>query len=429
MVEIIIIILLLVLNGVFAMCEIALVSSRPSRLEQKSKQGSRGARIALNLLTEPEKFLSTVQIGITLVGIIAGAYGGEAFTDDVKPFFENIGWLKPYSEEAAFILVIVIITYFSLIVGELVPKSIALNNPEKITIAFAPFMRILAIITYPFVYFLSVSTKFFLKILLIKENKEPPVTEDELKYMIETGSRFGIIEKQEGDIINGVFKFGDRTAENVMTRKHDIAWLNIHHSKEEVLSVIQKSSFTKFPVGDNSIDKIIGTVSLKDVLFSIHEGKKFNLEEMASEPLFFPQNTTALKILDIFRKKHIHIGFVVNEYGGTMGLITLHDLVENIIGQFPDTKEQSEPEIIVREDGSFLVDAGLNIEELKDLLKISELPGEGNYKTLGGFILSHLKSIPKKGESFLLLGYKFEIVYMDGNKIDEILITPQPDFN
>lgn len=424
MTEILIILVLLILNGLFAMCEIALVSSRRSRLEQKARQGSTGAQIALKLLKEPEKFLSTVQIGITLVGIIAGAYGGEAFTKDLQPYFERVSWLKDYAEEAAFFSIIVVITYFSLIIGELVPKSIALNNPERITIVFAPFMRILAIVTYPFVVFLSVSTKVFLKLFMLKENKEPPVTEDELKYMIETGSQYGVIEKQEGEIMHGVFKFGDRTADNVMTRKRDIVWLNVNQTKEEILEQVYKSSFTKFPVGDKSIDKIIGTVSLKDIMLSASGSNALDLTKHLIDPIFFPQNTSALKILDTFRKKQIHIGFVVNEYGGTEGLITLHDLVENIIGEFPDTGGHDDLKIIYREDGSFLIDAELDIESLKEVLKIDSLPDERDYKTLAGFVIKQMHSIPKTGESFVLYQYKFEIIDMDKNRIDKILVTP-----
>ena len=429
MTEIIIILVLLILNGIFAMCEIALVSSRRSRLEQRARQGSKGAQTALKLLKEPEKFLSTVQIGITLVGIVAGAYGGEAFTKDLQPYFQKVSWLKDYAEEYAFFSIIVVITYFSLIIGELVPKSIALNNPERITIAFAPFMRVLAIITYPFVVFLSVSTKVFLKLFMVKENKEPPVTEEELKYMIETGSQYGVIEKQEGEIMHGVFKFGDRIAENVMTRKRDIVWLNVNQTKEEILAQVYQSSFTKFPVGNKSIDKIIGTVSLKDIMLSATGNAAFDLTKHLTDPIFFPQNTSALKILDTFRKKQIHIGFVVNEYGGTEGLVTLHDLVENIIGQFPEMGANEDLKIMIREDGSFLVDAELDLASLKEALKIDVLPEEENYKTLAGFIMNQMKSIPKTGDSFILYQNKFEIVDMDRNRIDKILVTPLKNNN
>jgi putative hemolysin len=423
MTETFIILGLLILNGFFAMCEIALVSSRKSKLEQKAKQGSKGAKTALDLLKEPEKFLSTVQIGITLVGIVAGAYGGEAFTKNLQPYLEQIAWLKPYAEQTAFVLIVAIITYFSLIIGELVPKSIALNNPESITITFAPFMRGLSIVTYPFVAFLSLSTKLLLKILMIKERNEPPVSEDELKYMIETGSQHGIIEKQESEIMHSVFKFGDRKANNVMTQRRDITWLNSNQSKEEILAYVFQSSYTKFPVCDNSLDKVLGVITLRDLMTYTNNAVQFDLKEHLIEPIFFPQGTPALKILDTFRKNKIHIGFVVNEYGGTEGLITLHDLIENLIGDFPEIDDNDDVQVIVRDDGSLLVDGEIKIDELKKLLNLDKLPNESNYATLAGFIIYQIHVIPKAGDHIMFRNIKFEIVDMDGNRIDKVLIT------
>lgn len=429
MIDVTIIFSLFLLNGLFAMCEIALVSSRKSKLEQLAKKGSNGAKIALNLLKEPEKFLSTIQIGITLVGIVAGAYGAEVFTKDLQPFFENIIWLKPYAEEIAFVSIVTAITYFSLIIGELVPKSIALNNPEKITITFAPFMKGLAIFTYPFVAFLSLSTKILLKLLMIKANKEPPVTEEELKYMIETGSQHGIIEKQESEIMYGVFRFGDKKANDIMTRKKDITWLNVNQTLPEILANVFQSSCTKFPVCEDSLDKIVGVVSVKDVLRYLDNKEQFILKEHLFEPIFFPETTPTLKILETFRDKQIHIGFVVNEYGNTVGLVTLHDLVENIIGDLPEIGDEDLIKIISREDGSLLVDGDIEIEELKKTLKLESLPNEKSYATLAGFIIYQLHSIPKTGDNFILGNYKFEVIDMDGHRIDKVLITPQPQFN
>lgn len=420
--EIIIILALFVLNGLFAMCEIALVSSRKSKLEQKAKQGTNGAKIALNVLKEPEKFLSTVQIGITLVGIIAGAYGAEAFTKDLQPHIEKIGFISPYAEQVSFVLIVIVITYFSLIIGELVPKSIALNNPESITIIFAPFMRGLSIVTYPFVAFLSLSTKLFLKMLRIKASNEPPVTEEELLYMIETGSQHGIIEKQESEIMHGVFRFGDRKADGVMTRRKDIVWINIAQSKEEIFANIFQSSYTKFPVCEGTLDKIIGVVSIRDILMYSENGKPFELKQHLVEPIFFPKGMSALKILDIFRKKKIHTGFVVDEYGGTEGLITLHDLVENIIGDLPEIGDEDEIKYIKRDDNSFLIDGEFDIEDLKKLLKLDSLPNEKNYVTLAGLIIHQLHSIPKAGDKFTLNDHIFEVMDMDGNRIDKVLV-------
>ncbi len=422
MTEIIIILGLLVLNGLFAMSEIALVSSRESKLNQLAEKGSKGASIAINLLKEPERFLSTVQIGITLVGIIAGAYGGEAFTEDLQPFFEQIPWLKQYAEEIAFACIVTIITYFSLIIGELVPKSIAMNNPEKITVALAPFMKGLSVVTYPFVAFLTISTKIVLRLFMIKENTEPPVTEEELKYMLDTGSKHGVIESQENEIIKGVFRFGDRKANTVMTHRKDIEWIDINQDKDDILKQVMASTYTKYPICNGTLDKILGVVNVRELIQSMTDQNR-DIKEHFIEVLFIPENTPALKILESFRKKKIHTGFVVNEYGGVEGMITLHDLIENIIGDLPELGEIHEEMIIKREDGSFLVDGELYLDELKHLLAINNFPDETSYTTLAGFILNELQHIPKSGEKLHFQEFTFEVVDMDANRIDKVLIS------
>jgi putative hemolysin len=421
MTEIIIILALLILNGFFAMCEIALVSSRKSTLHQKSKNGKKGATIALQLLEEPEKFLSTVQIGITLVGIIAGAYGGEAFANDVKPFFEKFDWSREYAEQISFTVIVTVITYFSLIIGELVPKSIALNNPEKITIIFSPFMKGLAVFTYPIVYFLTLSTKGLLKILMIKERNEPPVTEDELKYMIETGSQHGIIEKQEKDIIQQVFRFGDFKALDVMVQRKDIIWIDVNCKFEEIIKEIAEASYTKYPVCDGNLDNIIGVVSIKDIL-DFQNGTTFDLRSRMVPPIFFPQRRSALKVLDDFRRAKVHIGFVVDEHGSTVGLITLHNLVENVMGDLPDIHLEEEDLVVRRDDGSYLLGGELKLHELKTILKLKKLPDEKSYSTLAGFVLYQLRNMPITGDSFVYKEFKFEILDMDGKRIDKVLV-------
>jgi len=420
MVDIAIILGLLILNGLFAMCEIALVSSRKARLEQQSKAGSKGATIALKLLDEPEKFLSTVQIGITLVGILAGAYGAERFTKNLQPYMEQIDFLKPIAEEVSFTLIVTVITYFSLIIGELVPKTIALNNPEKLTIKLAPFMRGLAMVTYPLVWFLSRSTKVFLKILFIKENKNPPLTEDELKYIIDTGSRHGIIEKEEGDIMHSVIKFADRKAKDVMTGKKLISWLDINESKDKMLEHVSQSTSTKYPVCDGSLDKIIGVISVVDLIKLFSPNSKIDLRDYLTGPVYFPENMSSFKMLEDFRKRKIHIGFVVNEHGGTEGLITLHDLVEDIIGDLPEGEDENQ--IIKRPDGSLLVDATIKTEEIQKLLELTNMT-KNNNKTLADFIIYQLQATPRTGANIKFGNYRFEIVDMDGSIIDKVLIS------
>lgn len=404
------------------MSEIALVSSRASRLQKKANSGHNGAKVALKLMEQPEKFLSTVQIGITLVGIVAGAYGGEAFADNFVPFVEKIPFLMPYSEEVAFILIVVIITYFSLVIGELVPKSIALNNPEGIIMVVAPFMLILSKITYPFVALLTFSTRLLLKVMMIKENTDPPVTEEELKYMIDTGSRHGIIEREERELMHGVFRFGDRRANSLMTHRSDIFWVDINKSKEHILEEVYGAPHSKFPLCNGKLDDVIGVLSVRDIINIDSEGKQFDLKEIAKEPLFVPAVMSGLKVLDLFKKNGVHIGFVLNEYGGVDGLITLQDLVDNIVGEIPEY-ESEESLVTNREDGSLLIDGEIRTDELKVILNITEFPGETEYSTLGGFMMYQLERIPKTGDIIEYENYRFEIVDMDGKRIDKLLVS------
>jgi len=404
------------------MCEIALVSCRKSRLEQQAQNGSKGAKVALKLLEEPAKFLSTIQIGITLVGIFAGAYGAGVFTASLQPYIEQLEILKPYAGEVSFLLIVSLITYFSLIIGELVPKTIALNNPERITIVVAPLMRVLTLLTYPVVAFLSFSTKLFLKALFIKEKKVPPVTEEELKYMIDTGSRHGIIEKEEGEIMQGVIRFADRKAKDVMTKKSDIKWLNITESKENILNYVYRFSSTKYPVCEGSLERIVGVISITDIVKFANGPGTIDFKQYMVEPVFFPENTSTLQILDNFRRKKIHIGFVVNQQGHTLGLITLHDLVESIIGDLPEWNDES-LKVFTRQDGSLLLDGDVSMEEVQKIAAPENLPLGPGHKNLADFTAHQLQGIPKTGASFVFGKYRFEIIDMDRGKIDKVLIT------
>jgi putative hemolysin len=340
----------------------------------------------------------------------------------VKPIFEKWEWSRQYAEQISFGLIVLIITYFSLIVGELVPKSIALNNPEKITIIFSPFMKVLAYITLPVVFVLTRSTKLFLKLFMIKDKNEPPITEDELKYMIETGSQHGIIEKQERDIMQSVFRFGEYGATDVMVRRKEVVWVDINQSMEEMLSIVSNASFTKYPVCDGTLDKIIGTISIKDILH-LTSGKPSDLKPNIVPPIFFPQRRSALKILDDFKRNRVHVGFVVNEHGETVGMITLHNLVENIMGDLPDLHKSQEDLVTKRKDGTILIDGELKIAELKKLLKLALLPDQKSYFTLAGFMMYQFRNLPKAGDSFVYKKFKFEVVDMDGKRIDKVLVT------
>ena len=420
--EYLIILLLILLNGLFAMSEIALVSSKRARLEEKARKGSTGAKTALKLLDEPEKFLSTVQIGITLVGIIAGAYGGLALADDLTPTLEKISWFAPYARQAAIAIVVTIITYFSLIIGELVPKTIAFNNPEGITIALAPFMKFLSWITTPVVAFLSLSTKILLKLLLIKPKDETPVTEEELKILIEKGTQFGTLEHNESELLKRIFRFGDRKAYDIMTNRQDVVLININDPIEKIKSQVNENTFSRYPVCDDSSDNIIGIFTIKDFFNRMNTESIFSLKDILTQPLFIPDNLKGINIFEKFRDSKTYVAVVIDEYGSFEGLITLHDLIENIFGDLPDKYEANEVAIFKRDDGSMLIDGSILIDELKENLQIS-FEDEENFSTLGGFIMYKLNRIPKTGDKVDYESYRFEVVDMDGKRVDKVLVN------
>ena len=419
--EIIVIFLLIVLNGLFAMSEIALVSSKKIRLEDMAKKGSSGAKVALKLLSEPERFLSTVQIGITLIGIIAGAYGGLALSKDLRPHVENLGVSQKFSGDISLVIIISAITYLSLIIGELVPKTIAFNNPEAITVRLSPLMWVLSSIAKPLVWFLSFSTKIILKLFRIKHTDKPPVTEEELKLMIEQGSKYGVLELKESEMMKGIFRFGDRRAYSVMTNRHDIIWIDINDDIETIRKIIYSNSLSKYPVCNENLDNIVGIILVKDFLKKYATEEKFALRDIITQPLILPDNILATKVLEKFRETKTYVSIIVDEYGSVEGLITLHDLIENIFGELPDQSANWQSAIFKREDGSYLIDGSTQIDELKEKFEL-EFEGEEHYTSLGGFVMYSVNKIPQLGDKFVVGNYRFEVVDMDGKRIDKVLV-------
>jgi putative hemolysin len=322
--------------------------------------------------------------------------------------------------EISFILVVGLITYLSLIIGELAPKTIAYNDPEGISILLAPTIRILSIITTPVIRFLSFSTKVVLTILGIKQKKYIPITEEELKILIEQGRQSGIIEEKETEMIKSIFRFGDRSAYSVMINRQDILWINLHDSPDEIRETIYNSNYSRLPLCDGTIDQVIGVVKVKD-FFRHEKGKEFNLKNIATQPLFIPENLPATKIIERFRETKIYVAIVINEYGSTEGMITLHDLIENVFGELPEKHEVIEIPIFEREDGTLLIDGGMMIDELKDKLKM-QFENSDEYTTLGGFVMFKLDKIPQVGDKFEAENYKFEVVDMDRKRVDKVLV-------
>ncbi len=422
MIESIIIFCLILLNGLFAMTEIALVSSKKVRLEDMAKRGSLGAQKALKLLSEPEKFLSTVQVGITFIGVISGAFGGLALAENVQPILLNMGLPIEYAYEFSLVIIITVITFLSLVGGELVPKTIALNNPEAISARLSGLMQVVSYIGTPLVSLLSFSTKIVLKVFRIKQPDKPPVTEEELKLMIEQGGRHGVLEIKETEMMKGIFRFGDRKAYSIMTNHQDILWLDINDDIETNRKIIFSNSFSKYPVCNGSLDKLVGMVFVKDFLKKYATEDTFELKDIISQPLILPDNIPATAVLEKFIEAKTYTAVIVDEYGAIKGLITLHDIIENIFGELPDRSPDWEASIFEREDGSILIDGSIQIDELKDKLNI-EFEGEEHFSTLGGFVMLIINRIPKLGDKFDYKNYTFEVVDMDGKRVDKVLVV------
>lgn len=420
--EIAIIILLVFLNGFFALSEIALVSSKKSRLEQLKNKGSNGAKIALDLLENSEKFLSAIQVGITLIGIVTGVYGGIEIAKDIEPFLKTFEPIKEYSNEISIALVVFIITYISIVMGELVPKSIGLSNPEKISEIVAPIIKIFSKIFYPFVKLLSSSTNIINKIIRIEKRREI-ITEEEIKQIIKTASYEGVIEKEQNIIHEKIFYFSDKRAKHLMTHRTDIEWVDIEKTEEELKTILLNSKHNKIIVCSNGMDNFNGFIFIKDFYKELISNDKVNLKDLIIKPIIVLENEYAQIILKQLKENESHICFVTNEYGGLEGIITLHDIMENIIGQISDENEVFEPITFVREDGSILVNGNAPIETLVEIIQDFSIDFDNiDYSTVAGFIFHTINKIPKLGDYIDILGYRIEIVDLDGKRIDKLLI-------
>lgn len=425
-IEVLFIILLILGNGVLAMSELAIVSARKARLKHLAERGSDGAGVALKLAEDPNQFLSTVQIGITLVGILAGAFGGATLAEQLGGRLQQIPMIAPYSEAVGVVLVVLAITYLSLIFGELVPKRLALSGAERIASAIAKPMQFLSIIASPAVRLLSLSTEAVLKLVGQRPSVEPPVTEEEIRIMIRQGITAGVFEEAEVNLVENVFRLGDRRVSAIMTTRHGLTWLDIDDPPEVHQRIIAESVHSRFPVCKGSIDNVIGVVRAKDLLAQHVTGQPLNISATLRQPLLIPETTRALKALEIFKQTGRHVALVVDEFGGTEGLVTHHDVLEAIVGDIPVTGEQVELRVVQREDGSWLVDGSLLIDEFKALFRLRSLPGEEDdtFQTIGGFVMMYMGRIPSSGEYFEWNGLRIEVIDMDGRRIDKLLIAP-----
>jgi putative hemolysin len=421
--ELLLVAFLIILNGVFVMSEMAIVSARKVRLQQSANQGDRRAGIALGLAMSPDRFLPTVQVGITLLIILSGARGESAISQIVLPLLKQSP-LQQYSEPISSTLSIAIITYLTIVISELVPKQLALNSPEKVASLVAVPLNLLVRLATPIIFILSGSTKFIVKLLGIKPSNQPEVTEEEIKVMIEQGTETGMFEESEQDMMEGVMSLGDLKIGALMTPRPDITWIDIEDSIAITRQKIIDSDYSRLPVCDGELDRVLGVVHVADLLSQTLKGEEINLTASLSQPLFIPESTRGLNVLEQFKKFGTHIAMVVDEYGVIQGLVTMHDLFEEIFGDITDFNEvPEEPQIIQREDGSWLLDGMLSIEELLEQFDIPESAiDRGNYHTLGGFAIMQLGKIPISGEHFEWRQLRFEIIDMDGKRVDKVLV-------
>lgn len=422
--EVIIILLLALVNGFFAMSEIALVSVKRSRLEARANKGDKGAKIALKLMERPDRFLSSIQVGITLIGVVAGVYGGQAFSGSLSPIVAKVPLFAPYAEVIATVLVVAVITYLNIVLGELTPKTIALNNPERIATLAAPVVRVFSAATYPIVSFLTFSNKILLRLLLIRENPSETVSEEELRMMIKLAGQQGAIENKESEYLHNVFRFGDRRAYAIMTHRSEVTWLDLNASVEENYSAALESGYSKFLVCDDSIDKIAGFVNFRDLV--VHkEDPDFTLAGITQQPIYIPDSVTATKVLELFRQQRKYFGVVVNEYGSIEGIVTLHDITENIFGDLPGLDDgQETPDIVTREDGSWLMDGTVLIDEIQEIIPLTAFTAANlEFSTLAGFVFFKMNKIPTAGDHFTEEEFRFEVVDMDNQRIDKVMVS------
>lgn len=421
--ELIVLGFLILLNGIFALSEAALISSKKARLEQYKVKGKKGARIALKLLENSENFLSAIQVGITLIGIITGVYGGLSIADDISPFFEKYESISRYAHEIALSLTVIVITYVSIVIGELVPKTIALSNPEKIAVRVSPFVYGFSKAFYPFVKLLAISTNLINQILGIRHT-EGQMTEEELRHMIKFASHEGVIEEEQNRMHEKVFYFSDKKAKHIMTHRKDVEWVDCELKKEEFHNEILTFKHSIVIVGRKSIDEFIGVLKIKEYLVNYYSPSPRKLERLLHKPIVIPENADAQKVLDLFRQKQNYTAVVVDEYGSFEGIITLHDIIENIIGNVPEEGEKTEPDVFVRDDQSVLVSGDAPIETLVDLIEDFYIDFEEiDYSTVAGYVFNQINKIPELGDKVHVSDSIIEVVDIDGNKIDKVLIT------
>jgi len=421
-VQIFIVLLFIVINGIFVMSEMAIASSRQARLQQRINEGDKRSHAALKLNQDPNMFLATVQIGITLIGILTGAVGGATFAEPLGKILAQIPFLSYYAEPISLGIVVVCITIVSIVVGELLPKRIALHNPELLASSLAGPMNFVSKIFTPLVWLFSSVTDGLIRLLGIKPGTEPQVTEEEIHLLIDQGTQAGVFEESEQDMVEGVFSLGDQRVYSLMTPRTDIIYLDINDTLDEIREKIAESEFSRFPVRQDSLDTILGIVKARDLLVRSLSAEEIKLKELVKPAFFIPETMFASRALEIFKEKGTELLLVIDEFGGLQGLLTINDILEEIVGQI----EMEEPQATQRQDGSWLLDGMLEVDEFKEIFKLKVLPHEDEYETLSGFVMVSLGRVPQSADHFEWHGLRFEVMDMDGRRVDKVLVTTLP---
>ena len=417
--EILIIVLLILLNALFALSETAVISSRKVRLQQRANEGDTGAYTALQLAENPNIFISTTQIGMTLIGVLAGAFGGATIADALAVQLEYVPVIAPYAHSLGLGIIVVLITTFTLLVGELVPKRLALHDPERIAALVAGPMLLTSKVFAPLVHLMSGITDVILRILSVTPSEDPPVTEEELQVLLDQGTQAGVFEVSEQDMVAGVFSLSDRRVGSLMSPRTEIVWLDVDDTLESIRTTIAESPYSRFPVCQDELDNVLGVIKARDLLLSHLSGEPLNLKAHLSPISYIPETSLASRALEMFKEDNPELMLVVNEFGGVQGLLTLTDILEEIIGDI----EMGEPQATQRQDGSWLLDGMLSVEDFKEIFNIRHLPDEQEYETLGGFVMLHLGRLPKAADRFDWNNLTFEVMDMDNKRVDKVQVT------
>jgi putative hemolysin len=426
--DLLIILFLILLNGVFAMSEIAVVSSRKVRLQQRAEAGSHGAAAALKLANEPGHFLSTIQVGITTIGIFSGAFGEATLAAPLEAWLLQFPLLADYARPVAVVLVVMLITYLSVVLGELVPKRLALHNPEGLATIFARPLNALGRIASPLVALFSKSSELLLRLLGSKPDSDAPVTDEEIKVLMQQGTEAGVFESSEGQLVANVLRMDDLNLNQIMTPRIDVSVIDVADSPEQIRDQILACNYSRLVVCRDGLDQVIGVVYAKDLLNQLLSGKTLDVQADMRTPLYVPETVAPMQLMSLFKRHRETFALVVDEYGDVQGVVTLADIMEAIVGDLPSEDAADDADIVRREDGSLLVDGLLAIDRLKEVLKLSELPDEesGDYHTVSGFVMTVLGRLPKTADHFDWQGYRFEVVDMDRNRVDKVLVVPPP---